>query len=298
MFKRNLDQFFSEYGKKFDILHIHFVEDPFVARIAKKNGIDTIVTHVHSFRIKSNIIADWVKRLCINKNSRCANVRLACSFDVGNRVYPPKYKSEIKVVSNGINAKDFRFDKIRRMEYRRKLNLNDSFVVCSVGRLEDIKNHEFLIDIFANIEKKHGNSRLLIVGNGSLREWLYEKCIQYGIEEKVYFLGDREDVNCILQAADTFVLTSKSEGFGIVLIEAQAAGLKVFASDKVIPRAVKITGLLKFIDLEETADKWAEYILKGALEYNRVDKYKEIICAGFDNGQTSRNLMTIYERRM
>lgn len=74
------------------------------------------------------------------------------------------------------------------------------------------------------------------------------------------FLGIRSDVNEIMQAMDVFVLPSRFEGLGIVLIEAQAAGLPCVTSKNVVPDIVNVTGNVEFVGLDEPVDRWVEAI--------------------------------------
>lgn len=295
-FRNKLKYFFFNHGNEFDVLHIHCIEDPFVAKIAKNYGIKKIITHVHSYQTKSKILTRIVKNIAINNNCKIAIVCLACSLDVGYKVYPKRYKYKVKMLQNGIDTLKFDFNEDMRRKYRKEMNIDDSFVLCSVGRLEAIKNYGFLIEIFENILKKNSKSKLILVGDGRLKNRLYNKCVKDGIVKNVFFLGDRKDVNNILQASDSFILTSKSEGLGIVLVEAQASGLKTFVSADVIPKAVGMTDLITFISLDEPAEKWAECILQDALNYNRVSKCNEIVMAGFDSREASERLMEIYRQ--
>ena len=89
-----------------------------------------------------------------------------------------------------------------------------------------------------------------MIGIGELEEQIRNKVEQYDLSNKVLFLGKREDVNCIMQAADIFAFPSRFEGFGIVLIEAQAAGLKCIVSNE-IPAIAKITNNILFLPFEK-----------------------------------------------
>ena len=90
----------------------------------------------------------------------------------------------------------------------------------------------------------------MIVGKGPLENELKEKVSNLGINNKVYFLGNRKDIERIYQGMDVFVLPSLFEGLGIVAIEAQVSGLPVIASTGVAKEA-NITNNIRNIDLKQ-----------------------------------------------
>lgn len=167
----------------------------------------------------------------------------------------------VHIVNNGID-----FDKFRSPEHTREEVLSscgiplDAFVVGHVGRFMEAKNHEFLIDVFEQIVKKNEKACLMLAGSGELQEAILEKVKNIGLEDKVFFLGNRTDVTDLLHAMDVFVFPSKWEGFPISLIETQVAGLRSILSDTVT-RDVKLTNLVKYLSLELTATEWANYII-------------------------------------
>ena len=111
------------------------------------------------------------------------------------------------------------------------MGLEGKFVIGHVGRFERQKNHEFLIEVFAEVHKKNENSVLLLIGDGSLKDPIRQKVIVLNLEEYVFFLGQRDDVADLLQTMDVFVLPSLYEGFPVSIVEAQANGLVCIASD-------------------------------------------------------------------
>ena len=151
-----------------------------------------------------------------------------------------------------------------------------------------------LIDIFKEVHGRDKNTVLLLVGAGEDEEKIKTKVSNLGLDEAVKFLGVRSDVADLMQAMDVFVLPSRFEGLGIVLIEAQATGLKCFTSDKVVPAEAKVTDLLEFISLEESAKSWADEILRYKSGYVRKDTTQQIIDAGFEIKSAAKWLQEFY----
>ena len=133
-------------------------------------------------------------------------------------------------------------------------------------RFDDQKNHEFLIEVFRQIANEIPNAKLLLVGDGKLREKIETKINKCGIADRVLILGNREDVAMLYSCMDLFVLPSLFEGLGIVLIEAQANGLHSVASENV-PQEVNHGDAIKFVELSKK--KWIEEIL---MEYKQSRK--------------------------
>ena len=120
-------------------------------------------------------------------------------------------KKKIKVIKNGIDIDKIKYNEETRKEYIDKLELKNKVVYAHIGRISKIKNHNFLIDIYRNIVELQDNSILLIIGDGEEKdkELLKEKCKSLNIEDKVKFLGFRDDVYNILNAVDFLIFPSK-----------------------------------------------------------------------------------------
>ncbi len=97
-----------------------------------------------------------------------------------------------------------------------------------VGRFVAQKNHTFLIDVFKEFLEIMPNSKLVLIGNGETKEDIMRKIVELKIEKNIILLENIKNVNEYMQAFDLFLFPSLYEGLGIVLIEAQAAGLKCF----------------------------------------------------------------------
>ncbi len=296
------------YAKKiaknndYDVIHIH-AQDAFIAftyYLAVKPFCKKIIIHSHCTGTDVNSGVLMKLKRFLHKVCRCLLnskkvIRLACSKAAGEWMYPPKYKFE--VINNGIDVKKFTYNEEVRNRIRSELKVDNKFVIGNIGRFSIQKNHEFLLDIFNEVLKKNPNAVLLLIGDGPLENKIKEKTKNLGIEKSVIFYGTTSSTNELYQAMDCFVLSSLFEGLPIVLVEAQAAGLKTLCSDAITQEA-KITGLLDYLPLSGTQEKWAEKILSYNDRYERKDLFKEVKNAGYDIKQSAKRLEEIYVRKM
>lgn len=211
-----------------------------------------------------------------------ANHYLACSRLAGEWMYGRKMmdSGKVTIVNNAIELKKYAFNPQKRKILRKELGLTDEFVIGHVGRFMFQKNHEFLIDVFAEAYKQNSHMVLLLVGDGPLRPAMEEKVRKLGLTGHVKFLGLRNDVQDLYNVMDLFILPSHYEGLPVVGVEAQANGLPCLFSTKVTKEA-HLTHSAQFLDLALGASKWAEVILSTKTERNK-DSCKEMSRAGFE----------------
>ena len=151
-----------------------------------------------------------------------------------------------------------------------------------MGRFGFMKNHTYLVDVFAKICETRKDAVLVMIGQGELEETIREKVKSLGLEDRAYFLGNRYDVEKYYQAFDYFVFPSTFEGLPGSVAEAQAAGLHCLVSDKVT-REVALTDLVAYRSIEEDSGLWAEEILGNAqAALVREDMREAIAQKGFD----------------
>lgn len=118
-------------------------------------------------------------------------------------------------------------------KYISEFNLKDKKVFLFIGRLVEVKNLFFLINVFAKYSKKESNAVLVLVGDGILKNELIEHTKKLGIENRVVFPGryENEELFAWYNIADYFVLPSISETFGAVVNESLVMGVPVFCSE-------------------------------------------------------------------
>jgi len=275
---------------KYDVIHIHGNSGTMLMEtlLAKMVRIKKIIVHCHSTKCNyptlNKILTPMMKMIATNF--------IACSNDAGKWLYKENYL----VLNNAIDLNKFKFNKFTREEYRRKLGIKDEFVIGHIGHFTNVKNHEFLIEVFKEVCKMHSKTKLLLVSDGPLLETIKNKVYELDLQDSVIFLGRRNDVDKLYQVMDCFVFPSKWEGLGMVLIEAQASGLPCFAS-KAVPKEANVTGLVKYLSLEETSRTWAIKILETNINLRHMIKdnvIEEIRDSGYDIKNNVDVLKKIY----
>ena len=188
---------------------------------------------------------------------KLAPSKLAAEYTFGKKQVE---NGQVTILNNGLDIKLFKFNNEIREKYRKELNIEDKFVIGHVGRFNEQKNHNFLIQIFNEIKKKQDNAILLLIGQGELENKVKQQVHEYGLDDSVVFLGVRKDIPNLLFSMDLFLFPSFFEGMPNTVIEAQTTGLPCLISDSITAEA-EVTKLVHFESLNKSADEWAEALL-------------------------------------
>lgn len=265
--------------KKYRIVHAHLsTMSVFPLFAAWRAGVPVRICHNHTTAYWGEGIKTLLKYILRPFNKIFATDYFACGETAGRWMYGDRYfdSGRATVMPNAIDTEKFVFDPEARARLREELGIpQDAFVVGHVGRFMYQKNHSFLIDIFAELQKEKPNAILLLIGEGELMEQIEEKVQRLGIEKSVIFTGARSDVNKLYSVMDVFCLPSFYEGMPVVAWEAQANGLPCVFSDKVSKEA-KQGENCSFLNLAQTPEKWASLLLKsGQRMKNHVPDIQE-----------------------
>lgn len=250
-------------NNNYDIIHIHIMSYEAFERIiwAIRYSEAKVIVHSHNAGFGSNAklhtrLLHYLGKMLLNNKKF---YKAACGKDAGKWLYN---NNEYIILNNGIEYDKYKFDIKNRINMRNNLGIQENEIVIGhTGRLELQKNHNFLIDVFYEYYKKNSSSKLILVGDGSLRKSLEEKIERLNISNNVIFIGFVENVNEYYSAFDIFVLPSLFEGLSISLVEAQTNGLKCFCSTN-IDVTSDITGNIYFLNLELSSKEWADKIFK------------------------------------
>jgi glycosyltransferase involved in cell wall biosynthesis len=170
------------------------------------------------------VVAERPARIRLLQVAALLGTRLVCvSRDMENFYRQRAYfgKQALRTIYNGIRS----MSAPNTTGLREALGLSDSDVVITcVGRLVDLKNHRLLLRAFSRLDPGL-SARLLIVGEGPLREQLEQQATELGVAAQARFLGQRNDIPELLAVSDLFALASDTEGLSCSVLEAMSAGL-------------------------------------------------------------------------
>jgi glycosyltransferase involved in cell wall biosynthesis len=219
------------------------------------------------------------------------NLYLACTKEAGVWLFGNAgvQGKNFYIVKNAIPLDKFVYNPDIRKIMRDRLGLEGKFALGIVGRLAQVKNHAFALEAFAWVCEKDAAAVLLIIGDGELKAELEAQAARLKITENIIFTGAVENAADYFQALDVLLLPSLHEGFPVVAVEAQAAGLPVLLSDT-LSRELALTPLAQYISLTDGAEAWSTVILA---QKNRPREATDLTATGFHIGHAAQRLRKI-----
>lgn len=297
VFKETLEMYQIFKDENYNCVHVHSGTPIRVLYLiaAKMAGVKVRIYHSHSAEVlgphKLLNIKKIAFKLFKNIIPIFATNYFACSEKAAKWMYPNRIIKKVKIIHNGIDLGKFRYSENIRNDIRKQLRIEKNFVIGHIGRFNDQKNHTFLIDIFNDLITKIPEAKLLLIGTGELEEKIRDKVNELKLENKVMFLGVRNDIHEIMQAMDIFLLPSNYEGLPVVGIEAQASGLKCILSDQ-ITKEVAITENVDFLPIIDKSI-WTEKIIQIG-NYKRKDTSEEIMKSEYDIQSVAKKMEKFY----
>ncbi len=219
-----------------DILHTHLAAAGVIGRaLARRGGARAprLVATLHNASDFEQRRGSWLRRLDRASLDACA--RIVCVSAAVRAAFTglrPDLAERAVVVCNGVDVAAFRPDPALRAASRARLGFAPGTIVLgAVARFEPRKGLDFLLEASAPACARVPGLRLLLVGDGPQRGALEALAAAPGLAGRVTFVGAREDVRPDLAAMDLFAAPSRSEGLGVALIEALAAGCPVLGAN-------------------------------------------------------------------
>lgn len=289
-FEKQIELLVRKRGINIVHSHIDFMSALTLAG-AKRGGAEKLIAHSHSTnntKMKSPI-NKFISIFLKHKLNKLATQRIGCGQAAGEFLFG---NNPFTVVPNGIDIERYKFSESLRNKLRGQYKIDKSASVwLTIGRLEEVKNQEFLIDLI----KDHfidSNEILFIIGNGSLHDSLQNQINNSSLSNRVYLLPARDDVNEYYSMADFFVLPSLFEGVPTVGIEAQANGLKCIFSDRVA-KEVAVSENSLFLPLDQ--DIWVKELKKKPKGIKYRNNLQDESIQAYNIKMTVKKLEEIYD---
>ncbi len=227
--------------EKFDLVHCHTPIGGAVTRLVskktRKNGTKIFYT-AHGFHFyKGAPIINWVLYYPIERYlSKYTDVLITINHE-DYEIAKNKFKARRTELVHGVGVDDKKFNteplnEEENKNLRKELKINDGdFVMMYVAELIDRKNQLMIIEAMKDIIKEKANIKFFLIGNGNNEEKYLNKIKELNLQDNVFLLGYRRDVDKLLKLADLCVATSKREGLGINLVEAAFSGVPLLAKN-------------------------------------------------------------------
>jgi glycosyltransferase involved in cell wall biosynthesis len=278
-YKKAIADFFDNHS--YLIIHGNCSElGVYIYQEAQKRNTPVIIAHGHNatdgWNLKSPFRYYYKKRMM-----RYINTYFTCGYDAAVWLFGKENANKAFTMTNAIDSSLFAYNATKSNQVRQQLEATTTQNFVHIGRFNKQKNHEFLIEIFAELVKLNFNRKLFLVGNGELMESIQKKVADLKLGNNVVFLGLRSDVNELLQGMDVFLFPSLFEGLPVSLVEAQASGVKCYISDGVPKESIIIDDIVDVLSLKKSAFEWAK-IIDAQNDFIKKDVSQIIIDKGYD----------------
>lgn len=249
----------------YDVVHCNDeFESALIVKAAAECGVPVRITHTHIISQKSNAVATLLENHRKRMIEKYSNVKVGCSLDACYSFY--SYPNDSIVINNTYD--DCRFSRIKYLESDSK-----RLALIQVGSFSPIKNQLFSLDVVNRIKQDYPNVLLRLIGfdMDGYEDLVKRRIKELKLDENVVLYPSNADTPLLLSDSFAFIFPSLHEGFGIVLIEAQAMGVRCFASTGV-PQLANCGGVT-YLELKDGAEVWANAIMEA---YSNNKSTKEI----------------------
>ena len=284
---------------QFDLIHAHASKPGFLARLAALGTGVPVLYSPHCFAFHAGagrltiVITSFLERLAAFFTTRFVVVsegerELACQYHVGR-------PEQITVIHTGIDPAPFRLP-VDVSYLKTSLGIPASApVIGSVGRLSIQKSPVDFVRVAEALHKSKPNAHFVWVGDGPLEEDVRNLSTSLQLDSAIHWLGQRSDVQKLLHLFDCLILTSRWEGFPLVVLEAMAAGTPVVATDIPGTRELIQHGVNGWLAPTRDAQALAGLVLDVLTNPNKANAFRRSSQARIENEFTRTRMLEMIQ---
>jgi len=280
-----------------NLIHTHQFASDFYGGLASLGFNIPVISHIHNPQMESSFRK--LMRYFLSRWVISAFVAVSDGKAAEFMRFVPAAKDRVFVLYNAIDLDSFQLiDGYNRIDYRAQFSIEENaLVVGACGRLSWEKGYDLLVKAFQMVIGKVPESYLIIVGDGPERLKLEKLSADLGIENRVVFTGYRSDAFALMSTFDVFVISSYTEAFPMVALEAMYMGLPLVITDTVSAKDVLApVSLVVSPSVESLAEGIVSLLADPEAREKLAAKGKRLVESQFTMGTYVEKLETIYDR--
>ncbi|UTA66861.1 glycosyltransferase [Emticicia sp. 21SJ11W-3] len=292
---------FLKHNSQYQVIHAHtLLNIGFCFLAANLAGVPIRIAHSHSITNASdNSLANRIyQQLSIFLIKKYSTNAIACSTEAAEFLFPENKKA--LVLYNSIDIDQYFETGKTHKDFLRETFLpgSNSRIYVQIGRLENVKNHAFSLQIMYVLKNKKIDFHFFIIGQGTLDSFIRNEVSRLGLSGNVTMLGIRDDVPQLMAGADVMLMPSLYEGLPMVLIESQCIGLPALISDNVPADVDMGVSLVKKLSLSDTPEEWAEVLFNIKREAPKQQNIEILRSKGLDIQDAARIYTDLYLQKI
>ena len=288
-------QNFLKQNPEYKIVHAHMLlSNAFHLLAAKGEGVKHRISHSHSTSNgKSGTVNKIYEKWALITNRYIATYKIACGKLAAQYLFGTT--KEVMILPNAVDIDSMIDVASNSIDYIEKNFEKKGLKIVQVGRLNEVKNHQFSLQVAEELKKRNIDFTIYFIGQGPLEFELKQQASNKLLQNRVKFLGVRSDVTELMASADFMIMPSLHEGFPVVLVESQVIGLTAIVSDQVSDEVDLNLGLVKFLSLNSVKD-WVNHLLISK-KLDKNDKFivDSLKLQGFDAITNAKKLSEFYK---
>ena len=285
---------FLKQHPDYKIIHAHMLlNNAFHLLAAKGAGVPHRISHSHSTSNgNSSSIGKVYEQWALAINRKLATYKIGCGEQAASYLFGTT--KDVWLLPNAVDIQNMMMVAKKSRDYINQQFGDKGLKIIQVGRLNDVKNHQFSLEIAEQLKKRQIAFTLYIVGQGPLDETLKQQVKDKSLCSNIKFLGMRTDITELMASADYMIMPSLHEGFPVVLVESQTVGLIALVSDQVSSEVDLGLGLVQFLPIHSTKE-WVDCLLQFK-KYMLEDKdiAEALNQSGFSAATNAQKLTQVY----